>query len=63
MASPQRIAPFWHEDFAASEKELVDTVDSLARASQVLKKNLDEPDACSMLVVGTEGGQAKGRPE
>ena len=27
-------------DFAASEKELVDTVDSLARASQVLKKNL-----------------------
>jgi hypothetical protein len=29
----------------------------------VLKKNLDEPDACSMLVVGTEGGQAKGRPE
>jgi len=29
-----------HADFAASEKELVDTVDSLERATSVLKKNL-----------------------
>jgi len=29
-----------HKDFAAAEKELVDTVDSLSRASSVLKKNL-----------------------
>merc|ERR1719371_18778 len=29
-----------HEDFKASEKELVDTVDSLERAMTVLKKNL-----------------------
>jgi len=29
----------------------------LVTCMEVLKKNLDEPDACSMLVVGTEGGQ------
>jgi len=29
-----------HEDFAAAEKELVDTVDSLERSTSVLKKNL-----------------------
>jgi chromosome segregation ATPase len=40
LASATEIRDKEHADFSASEKELVDTVDSLERATSVLKKNL-----------------------
>merc|ERR1719310_2682200 len=40
LTSATEIRDKEHADFAASEKELVDTVDSLERATSVLKKNL-----------------------
>merc|ERR1719218_457683 len=40
LTSATEIRDKEHADFAAAEKELVDTVDSLERATSVLKKNL-----------------------
>merc|ERR1719310_862998 len=40
LTSATEIRDKEHADFSASEKELVDTVDSLERATSVLKKNL-----------------------
>merc|ERR1719395_67656 len=40
LSSATEIRDKESSDFAASEKELVDTVDSLERATSVLKKNL-----------------------
>jgi len=50
-----------HGDFAAAEKELVDTVDSLERATSVLKKNLGlmQTGKAAQMIASVAGGLQK----